>query len=223
VRTQPAYLYGHGFASSPDSKKGRALAAHFQGLGILLERLDLVGQPRNPSFEHLRLSAMMKHVQDQIGGERDRAVLMGSSLGGLTMARVAEKDARCSALVLLAPAFRLAERWRARLGDKGWNAWRDTGFLEVVDLATSTPSRVDFGFVQELEALDQGLPDVRVPTLVIQGVRDDVVNPDLSRAFAKGKRHVRLIEVDDDHELALSIPVIQKEIQDFLRNWMAGP
>ena len=209
MRTQPAYLYGHGFASSPDSKKGKALAAYFQERGLILERLDL----RKPSFQHLRLSAMMKHVEESIGGG---AILMGSSLGALTMARVAEKNSRLSGLVLLAPAFQLVPRWRKRLGEAGWNAWKESGWLEVDDHLTGGKSKVDFGFIEELGTLDHGLPDVRIPTLVIQGVRDDVVDPENSRAFAKGKPHVTLVEVDDDHELVASIPRICTEIEQFL-------
>src|SRR4051794_36524174 len=97
----PRFLYLHGFASGPHSTKGLAVAAHYQRRGLAVERLDL----RVPSFEHLRLSAMIETVRGAIGGERERAVLFGSSLGGLTACRVAERDPRVCALVLMAPAF----------------------------------------------------------------------------------------------------------------------
>jgi hypothetical protein len=103
----------HGFASGPGSAKGSRLADHYAEKSVTVECLDL----RRPSMEHLRLSAMMAHVRDAIGTPADCAVVLGSSLGGLTAARVAEEDARVCALVLLAPAFRLVERWRARSRD----------------------------------------------------------------------------------------------------------
>lgn len=214
----PRLLYGHGFASGPESTKGRALSAHLAGLGLALERLDL----RRPSMEHLRLSAMMAHVAERIGGPRDRAVLMGSSLGGLTMARLAERDARASGLVLLAPAFRLAERWRERIGDAELEDWRTRGFREVDDYATRGRARVDFGFFEELARIDEEpepWPDVRVPTLVIHGVHDDTVDVEVSRAFARGRPHVRLVEVDDGHELGRSIDLICRETTKFLGIW----
>ena len=49
----------------------------------------------------------------RLGAERDRAVLFGSSLGGLTACRVAEDDARVCARVLLAPAFRASSALRS--------------------------------------------------------------------------------------------------------------
>jgi pimeloyl-ACP methyl ester carboxylesterase len=217
----PRWLYLHGFASGPDSKKARGLAEHYGRRGVDLERLDL----RRPSLEHLRLAAMMEHVAARIGGERDRAVLIGSSLGGLTACRVAERDARVCALVLLAPAFALARGWRRRLGEDGWNAWRTSGWIATQDYAKNETARVDFGFVEEIErvdAADDGLPDVRVPTLIVHGVHDETVEVERSRAFARGRRHVRLVEVDDGHELTASLGRIEAEADGFLAGFL-GP
>ncbi len=93
----PRFLYLHGFASGPRSTKGLAFAEHFASRGAAVERLDL----RVPSFEHLRLSAMLDTAQRALGAGRDRAVVFGSSLGGLTAARLAERDPRVTGLVLL--------------------------------------------------------------------------------------------------------------------------
>jgi pimeloyl-ACP methyl ester carboxylesterase len=219
TRAGPRGLYLHGFASGPGSTKARALAEHYARRGVDLERLDL----RRPSLEHLRLGAMTEHVAARIGEARDRAVLFGSSLGGLTACRVAERDARVCALVLLAPAFALAAGWRRRLGEDGWNAWRTSGWIETHDHATGGTARVDFGFVEELERVDAedgGFPDVRVPTLIVHGVHDETVGVERSRAFARGKRHVRLVEVDDGHELTTSLPRIEAEADAFLAGFL---
>jgi pimeloyl-ACP methyl ester carboxylesterase len=220
-RPGPRWLYLHGFASGPDSFKSVSLAKHYAARGVHLTRLNL----RLPSFEHLRLSAMLEAVRDAIGGAEDRAVLFGSSLGGLTACRVAEADARVCALVLLAPALRFIERWKMRLGAEGWEAWEKSGWLETEDYAEKKRSRVDFGFVREAESIDErssGWPDVRVPTLIIHGTADAVVDVNLSRTWAAGKRHVRLVEVDDGHELTASIPRIQEEADAFLAGFLGG-
>jgi uncharacterized protein len=75
--------------------------------------------------------------------------------------------------------------------------------------------------VRELEALDRGFPDVRVPTLIVHGVQDDTVDVALSRKFAAGKPHVRLVEVDDGHELVKSLPLICAELDTFLATFSA--
>lgn len=207
----PRVLYLHGFASGPGSKKGAAVAARLGGV----DRLDL----RVPSIERLSLAAMIATARAAIGGPRDRAVLIGSSLGGLCAARLAEDDARVCMLVLLAPAFRFAERWRARLGADGWRQWMETGWLETHDHATGGTARIHAGFAREAEVIDaagDGWPDVRVPTVILHGTRDDVVPVETSRRFAAERPHVRLIELDDDHELLATLPVILDVIEQLV-------
>jgi uncharacterized protein len=206
------FLYLHGFASGPRSTKGVAFEQHFEARGRAIdhsfERLNL----RVPSFEHLRLSAMIATVQAAIG---ERAILIGSSLGGLTASRVAERDPRVVALVLMAPAFQLASRWRTMLGPD-FDRWKESGWREVTDFTTGQPARVDFGFFEDVSAIDVGFPDVRVPTLILHGTGDDVVPVSHSRAFAEGKSHVRVVELDDNHELVASLPTILAETDAFL-------
>jgi uncharacterized protein len=121
-------LYLHGFASGPNSTKGVTVERHLRARGHDVERLNL----RLPSLEHLRFSAMTAHVEAKLSPS---TMLIGSSLGGLAAARVAERDARVTALVLLAPAFTLVDRWRARLGDEGWRAWQESDALDIEDYA----------------------------------------------------------------------------------------
>jgi alpha-beta hydrolase superfamily lysophospholipase len=210
----PALLYLHGFASSPASTKARAFIEWGKARGIAIEALDL----RVPSFERLLFSAIVGRVREAIdaaGGPRARVALIGSSLGGLTACRVAEQDPRVAAVFAMAPAFRLVDRWKATLGDAEWKKWRSNGFREVDDHLTKQKAAVHFGFVEELEELDAGNPDVRVPVCIVHGTKDDVVDVERSRDFARGKRHVRLVEVDDGHELVASISRILSEAERF--------
>lgn len=205
-------VYLHGFASGPTSKKGVAFAEHFAKRGHAVERADL----RVPSFEHLRLSAMIDHVRALLTGP---AILVGSSLGGLTAARVAERDDRVQALVLLAPAFCLVERWREQLGAE-WADWQRTGWREVIDHTTGRPAKIDYGFIEDCERVDVGWPAAAQPALIVHGTGDDVVPIARSRDFAKRRPGVRLVEVADDHELTASIPTILSEADQFLARWL---
>jgi pimeloyl-ACP methyl ester carboxylesterase len=209
-------LYLHGFASGPRSTKGVAFAEHCARRGLALDCLDL----RVPSLEHLRLSAMIERVRQAIGDPGDRAVLLGSSLGGLTAARVAERDPRVVALVLLAPAFHLIERWREL---PGWDDWRRTGWREIHDYQERRPARVDFGFAEDAMAVDAGTPDVSAPALILHGVHDDVVPIARSREFAAGRPNARLIELPDGHDLIASLPRLLDEADRFLAPWLGAP
>jgi uncharacterized protein len=205
-------LYLHGFASGPGSSKGVALARHYEAKGLPVERLDL----RVPSMERLRLSEMLEVVRRAVGGPTDRAVLMGSSLGGLAAARAAERDPRVAAVVLLAPAFGFVGTWEERLGPEAWAAWKLEG-REVQDYAAGGSVRVDFGFIEDAARLESaGPPRVSVPTLIVHGKDDETVPVRVSRDWARGRPNVRLVETDDGHELKASLPVIMAEADRFL-------
>lgn len=211
----PHFIYLHGFASSPASTKAKAFRTWAEGHGFTIDVLDL----RLPSFEHLLFSAMEARVRDAIdlvGGER--VALIGSSLGGLTAARVAAADPRVCSLFLMAPAFDIAARWESRIGKDTWERWKTSGYLEVDDYATRQKARVHWGFIDELARIDAArgvFPDVRVPTHIVHGVQDDVVSIELSRAWSKGKPFVELVEVDDGHELGASIPRLLDDATTF--------
>ncbi len=200
-------LYLHGFASGPGSKKGVAVARHLAARGIHVDRLDL----RVPTIERLRMSAMIDVTRAAIA---DPTILIGSSLGGLVAARVAEREPKVCALVLLAPAFRFGERWRTRLGQAGWDRWMTDGWHDFHDHATGGSVRIHAEFAREADAIDQGWPDVRVPTTILHGVRDDVVPIETSRMYAADRSNVRLVELDDDHELIATLPTILAAIDE---------
>lgn len=207
----PKILYAHGFASGPLSKKGVAVRDHLAGRGLAVELLDL----RVPTPNELRLSRMVEVVREAIG-DADDVLAIGSSLGGLTVARAAERDPRITRTVLLAPAFRFAERWRARMGELEWEKWRRDGRYRVDDHATGGALEIDFGFMEDAARTDVEWPDVKVPTTIVHGVRDESVDPWLSRTFAATRPHVTLVEVDDDHQLLASIDVILREVDRVL-------
>lgn len=203
-------LYAHGFASGPESSKGRAVAAHLAARGIDCTLLDL----RVPDRDSLRLSAMIDTVCAAV---HEPVIGVGSSLGGLTMAHAAVREPRILKLLLLAPAFRVAERWRARLGEEEWARWQRDGTYPYDDHAGGPPLQVDFGFIDDCAAVDrQGFPTLRAPITIVHGQRDATVDPSLSREFAAVTPHARLVEVDDDHQLLSSLPQILAELDALL-------
>ncbi len=206
------YLYLHGLGSGPTSYKGMAFAERYATKGIAIERLNL----RVPSFEHLRLSQMIDTAQAALGAPDDTAIVFGSSLGALTAARLAARDARVQRLVLLAPAFHLVARWHEMLGPE-LAAWRETGWREQLDYTTKQMSRLDYGFLEDATRVEaSGDPEVSVPTLIVHGIHDATVPVAHARRFAAGRANVRLVEVDDGHELIASLPRIFEETDRFL-------
>jgi hypothetical protein len=120
---------------------------------------------------------------------------------------------RVDRLVLLCPGFDLASRWAQLLGDAQMAKWEREGALELPD-AEGRPVPVDWDFVTEARE-QPAWPEVSCPTRIIHGRRDETVPVDSSRTYAATRPHVELVEVDDDHGLAESLPEIGAHIMNF--------
>lgn len=209
-------LYLHGFASGPSSHKATFLAERFAARGARLEVPDLT--PGDDGFERSSPSSMLAVAEARLAAaDRPRAII-GSSLGGYLAAVAASRDPSIERLVLLAPAFRLFERWSARLGPAELAEWRARG-LETHHFASGRRRRLGWQFFEDARGWPS-LPEVRVPTLCIAGARDETVPIADVEAFVARTPTARLVAVDDGHELAGSLERIFEEAWAFLAPMM---
>jgi pimeloyl-ACP methyl ester carboxylesterase len=204
-------LYLHGFASGPDSAKGRAFAERFAREGVETCRADLTPGP--DGFERSTPLTMLAEAERALAASGARAV-MGSSLGGYLAAVLASRHAEVERLVLLAPAFRLFERWSRRLTPGQIAGWKANG-LETDHHATGTRRRIGWAFLEEAAKLP-AFPEVRVPTLCIAGLRDELVPLADVEAFVERTPPARLVVVDDGHDLLASVDRIFEEAREHL-------
>jgi uncharacterized protein len=205
-------LYLHGFASGPSSHKARVLSERFAALGVRLDVPDLT--PGDDGFERSSPSSMLAVAAARLAAADPPHAVIGSSLGGYLAAVAAARDPSIERLVLLAPAFRLFERWRARLTDRELAAWR-AGGLETMHYASDRKRRIGWGFFQDAERFPP-FPDVRVPTLCFAGRKDDTVPLADVEAFVERTPTARLVALDDGHDLAASLDRIFEETRAFL-------
>ena len=195
------FLYCHGFASGPQSRKARTFKNVLAGAGIelLIPALD------SGDFEHLTVSGQLKVMEEALSGEPAR--LLGSSMGGYLAALYASLHPEVDRLVLLAPAFEFAPRWRDRLAS--------TADFEVFHYGTQSQRRVHYGLIQDALRFP-AMPDFDQPALVFHGVDDDVVPVALSRAYALTHPNASLVELASDHELLDVLPQIVENSIAFL-------
>lgn len=208
------YVWLHGFASGPGSSKGRFVQERLRDRGLELEIPDL----NEPSFRELSVTRMLGRIDALL--HDDRVVLFGSSLGGYTAALwSALRPGRTARLVLLAPAFDLAERWKQRTGPVELRRWRERGEALVDHYAWGRKEPLSIGFLDDADG-HAAFPLPDAPTLVVQGKRDDVVDPELAAEFTRRMRErgreVRLSLLDDGHELTADLPRLWREIDRHL-------
>jgi pimeloyl-ACP methyl ester carboxylesterase len=209
------FVYLHGFASSPKSKKAAIFAAKFAEIGQTLHVPDL----NVPDFAHLTLTAMVERVAETVRALPPGPVtVMGSSMGGLTALAFADlrRDAEAESverLVLLAPALDFMENRTRALGEDGLRRWQETGWLETFNYASGKPERVHYGLVGDVMQYDSFAFDRVLPILIYHGAYDASVDYRQSIRFAEDRSYVDLHVVDSDHELLDQTETIWDGIQ----------
>jgi uncharacterized protein len=205
-------LYMHGFGSGPGSAKARHLAARFAAAGAHLEVPDLT--PGLDGFERSSPSSMLAEAARRLAASPAPHGIIGSSLGGYLAAVAAARNPDVQRLVLLAPAFRLFERWDRRLADAEREEWRARG-REVYHFASARQRRLGWQFHEDARGYP-AFPEVRIPTLCMAGRHDETIPLEDVAAFVARTPSARLVEVDDGHELTTSLDRIFEEAWAFL-------
>lgn len=208
----PVYVYLHGFASGPQSAKAVYLKERFQEQGINLQIPDL----NQGDFSALTLTRQIQQVQTALLAPTQSAVLIGSSLGGLTAAWVAETSPQVKSVLLLAPAFQFLERWLQTLGEAKVRQWQTQGYLEFYHYGENQSLPLSYRFVEDIARYQDQQLQRAVPTLILHGIHDQVVPIQASRNFAAQRPWVRLIELDSDHSLGN----VKAEIWQALQGWL---
>jgi pimeloyl-ACP methyl ester carboxylesterase len=197
------FLYIHGFASGPRSRKAQTFQQALAARGIDLE----VPALDEGDFEHLTISGQLAVITRWLNGEPAR--LIGSSMGGYLAALYAAAHPEISRLVLLAPAFGFAARWRERI------AGETPDYLEVFHYAAGAMRRVHYGLIEDALGYP-GKPDFVQPARIFHGIHDDVVPVGDSRDFCAAHPNARLTELDSDHELLNVLEAIVGDATPFL-------
>jgi uncharacterized protein len=150
------------------------------------------------NFAGLTISGQLAIVEEVL--RRERACLIGSSMGGYLAALDAARHTEIAQLVLMAPAFHFAERWAETLGPAGVAAWRETGQLRVFHYATGREEAVGYALLEDAKR-HPAEPDFAQPALVFHGLDDAVIPIAYSRRYAANHAHVQVREMQSGHEL----------------------
>ena len=135
-------------------------------------------------------------------------------MGGYLTARWAQlRPRRVDRVVLLCPGFDMATRWPELIGEEAMIGWERDGHLMLPD-AEGRARPVGWELMADARR-HPPFPDLPCPGLILHGTRDEVVEPDSSRRYARRRAGVRLVELDDDHSLAASLERVAAEALAF--------
>lgn len=211
-------FYLHGFGSSPESGKAAFLRERLACHGLALHTPDF----NQPDFTSLTATRMLAQLDEAIDAlPAGPVTIFGSSLGGFLAIHAAASQRagsshRVARLVLLAPAVDFASGRDGWLSDAELEDWRRTDRRDVFHYAYGRTLPLGWALYEDSHAYDAFAVRFDVPTLVFQGSRDEVVDPERVRAWAAERSNVTLRMVEDTHQLQDSLPVIWRESASFL-------
>lgn len=188
------FLYLHGYASSPQSRKAQFFRSRLSEYQVELEipALD------EGNFEQLTLTGQLGVIERLAAG--DTVTLIGSSMGGYLAALYAARHPEVRSVLMMAPAFRFAHRWKERMGAAAVAEWRQTGRLQQYHYGEKREVWIGPRLLDDGEQYED-YPAVTQPALILHGQRDDVVPLEDSLEFIGRYQNARLQVFDSDHEL----------------------
>ena len=199
------FVYFHGFASGPASKKGELLKAS------VFERVDdfICPDLNGDDFYNLSMPEWFERAEAAIPelSSDDYLIVSGSSLGAYTAAMLYPKlkqriQADRIQLLLLAPAFGFAQRWSHILGsEQAIEAWRTEGQLSLFHYAYNEERLLSFAFYESCQNLPAFPEGIASAGSIIHGLQDEVLDTSLVETFAQQHPHMQAHFIDDDHAL----------------------
>jgi pimeloyl-ACP methyl ester carboxylesterase len=190
------YLYLHGFASSPNSTKAQDIQERLSQHHIPISIPDL----NSGGFTHLTITRQIQQIAVHLPANSQPVTLIGSSLGGLISAHLAQQHLQVQRLILLAPAFGFLSHWLPKLG-KGLKLWQLTKYMMVYHYGYQQLLPLHYNFVTDAKQYSEDLLQRPLPTLILHGKHDEVIPIQASRHFAISRPWVELIEFNSDHSL----------------------
>lgn len=202
----PEILYLHGFASGPSSRKGSYFARQFAQIGANVHQPDL----NEGDFTGMTLTRQVSTAARLVHEIRPELVI-GSSMGGYVAAICASIEPKLvPAVMLMAPAFGFARRWSEHIGKAKLEEWRARGAMDVYHHGEGRMARIGYQLYEDALWFAD-MPDVKQPTLIFHGTRDDIVSPQVSVELAWGRPNVQLELLDSDHGLTDVLDTIWRD------------
>ena len=213
-------FYLHGFVSSPKSTKVQYFTERLAARGIPVRCPDF----NEPEFRTMTMTRMLDQLDAELSAATSSpgpAALIGSSLGGtLAILAAARFGARVGRLVLLAPAVMFGDPDHHLLSGAELARWKERGEYEFLhyghDNGPTMRLPLSYAFYEDSLKYDTFGTLFPQPTLIVQGTRDALVNPQDVERFAATRANVTLSLLDDDHQLISSLPRIWKDVEPFV-------
>ena len=198
----------HGFLSGKHSTTNKTLTRMLTERGIATFRFDYFGHGDSDGpFEEITTTLAMIQTEAALDLVTARGYgrigLVGSSFGGLVAILTAAKRGDIACLALKCPVVDFAEELRLILGPDELPPWQSTDTIPNI-MGGPDRVRLRYSFYEDcLRQIAYGPAErITVPTLIVQGERDECVPPHQSQRLhdaLRGPKRLLLLP-DADHQ-----------------------
>lgn len=208
-------VYLHGFLSSATSMKGRFFRERFEAVAhVRCHAIDF--NPTPIDFETMTTTGQINRLRQYVlDRDLDHMALIGSSFGGLIALHYAHRFGGVARMCLLAPAV----VWLSGgLEEEELRRWKEAGAAPLFHPAFGREIPIRYDLQRDGLRYMQPVPPA-APTLIMHGRQDRTVPIAHGQAYAADyPDHVRLVEVDADHDLN----ALLDEIWDYANPFLLG-
>jgi len=213
------FIYLHGFASSPKSKKAQFFRKQFKKYNIDIEIPDL----NCNNFTDLSLTDQILEIESIIkNNPKEKYVLVGSSLGGyvsILCANLTEKHPlfkKIEKIVLLAPAFEFTQRILKREKER-FKEWKEKGYIDVQHYQWNKTLPLSYNFYLDAKKYDDVPLDRKLPVLIFHGINDETVPYSVSINYMGKNPQCQTILLNSDHSLLDQLNLMWEYTRLFLK------
>ena len=202
-------IYLHGLASGPTSYKANFFRESFLGKGLEMEVPDL----NQEGFVGLTLSRQFTQVKAVIEGSSADVILVGSSLGGLTVAQLVETCLQIKKVFLIAPALDFLQYWLAMIPVDSLEAWQQRGLRQMHHYGYQQSAMLSYRFVEDLRAQPKLTISRQIPFLIFHGLNDEIIPYTAIQRFTLDHPWMDLYPLEGDHSLLEHLPMIWQQME----------
>jgi len=201
--TDRAVVLLHGFLSNKNSTTNKTLTRAFLEQGLATFRFDFFGQGDSEGpFERITVGTALGQADAALALVASRGYrrigLIGSSFGGLIALLAAAdraNDGRLAGLALKCPVPDFEEMLRLEFGPEGILEWKRTGTIPNVAGGGRVP--LHYAFYEDCARYRgyDAAKAITVPTLIVQGDRDEYVPLHQSRRLLDALRDPKRLDI----------------------------
>ena len=190
-RSRPLIVLCHGFSTSKAGRTYTRLEKIFNQRSFSTFRFDFFGHGESEGeFSEITISEAVDGVRSAIRFVKDagytRLGLVGSSFGGFASILTAGQSDDLFVLALKSPVSDYLGLLIARDRDTDIETWRRKGFI-TIEGTDGRSLRLNYSFFADAEGINgyAVAENIKVPTLIVHGDRDETVPLEQSRKAAE--------------------------------------